>query len=280
METKVEDSMKRDGRTLDHKTLEEMRLIAAQRMSEGERPAAVAASFGLHRSWAFKCRAAVRGRGRGLKVLRSRQGTGRAARSSRWPRWGALLARLDLTAQKPLQRAYQRDPEAIERWQRELYPAIVKRAKKDGADIYFWDESGFRADSVHGKTWGVRGQTPVLQVPGQRQSIGAASAVSAKGAFWFVTYQGGLNGELFVEMLKKLCALESGAKDFISKPFDPAELLSRVHNMLEVRLLHDETRNQRNVLKAVAERLTQSVREEDAARIPADWRACYYCRRE
>lgn len=206
METKVEDSMKRDGRTLDHKTLEEMRLIAAQRMSEGERPAAVAASFGLHRSWAFKCRAAVRGRGRGLKVLRSRQGTGRAARSSRWPRWGALLARLDLTAQKPLQRAYQRDPEAIERWQRELYPAIVKRAKKDGADIYFWDESGFRADSVHGKTWGVRGQTPVLQVPGQRQSIGAASAVSAKGAFWFVTYQGGLNGELFVEMLKKLCA--------------------------------------------------------------------------
>ena len=75
--TKVEDSMKRDGRALDHKTLEEMRLIAAQRMSEGERPAAVAASFGLHRSWAFNCRAAVRGRGRGVKVLRSRQGTGR-----------------------------------------------------------------------------------------------------------------------------------------------------------------------------------------------------------
>ena len=50
----------------------------------------------------------------------------------------------------------------------------------------------------------------------------------------------------------KLRALESGAKDFISKPFDPAELLSRVHNMLEVRLLHDETRNQRNMLEALA----------------------------
>ena len=38
----------------------------------------------------------------------------------------------------------------------------------------------------------------------------------------------------------KLRALEAGAKDFVSKPFDPAEVLTRVHNMLEVRLLHLE----------------------------------------
>lgn len=55
----------------------------------------------------------------------------------------------------------------------------------------------------NGKTWGVRGQTPVVQRPGQRQSISAASAVNAKGAFWFSTYEGGLNAELFVELLKK-----------------------------------------------------------------------------
>ncbi len=36
----------------------------------------------------------------------------------------------------------------------------------------------------------------------------------------------------------KLRALQGGAKDFISKPFDLAEVLMRVHNMLEVRLLH------------------------------------------
>ena len=117
---------------------------------------------------------------------------------------GALLARLNLTAQKPLQRAYQRDPVAIERWQRETYPAIAKQAKAQGADIYFWDESGFRADAVHGKTWALRGETPVVHRPGQRQSISAASAVNAKGAFWFATYQGALNGELFVELLRRL----------------------------------------------------------------------------
>ncbi len=50
----------------------------------------------------------------------------------------------------------------------------------------------------------MRGQTPVVERPGQRQSVSAASAVNSKGAFWFATYPGGLNGELFVELLKKL----------------------------------------------------------------------------
>ena len=49
-----------------------------------------------------------------------------------------------------------------------------------------------------------RGKTPVIQRPGQRQSISAASAVNAKGGFWFATYQGALNAELFIELLKKL----------------------------------------------------------------------------
>ena len=117
---------------------------------------------------------------------------------------GELLAKLGLTPQKPLQRAYQRDPEAIEKWQREQFPAIAKQAKASGGEVYFWDESGFRADTVHGKTWGKRGQTPVVERPGQRQSISAASAVNARGAFWYRTYQGGLNAELFVTLLRKM----------------------------------------------------------------------------
>jgi adenylate cyclase len=41
----------------------------------------------------------------------------------------------------------------------------------------------------------------------------------------------------------KLRALKAGAKDFVSKPLDLAEVLARVHNMLEVRLLHQETKD-------------------------------------
>ena len=155
--------MKRDGRTLDHKTLEEMRRMAVQRVREGEQPSAVIASLGLHRTVIYKWLNAAAGRGRGLRALRSTPATGRPRTLTptqerqvfRWvngrdPRqygldfglWtrrivallierkfgvrlgvtavGALLAKLGLTPQKPLQRAYQRDPQAIERWQREI----------------------------------------------------------------------------------------------------------------------------------------------------------------
>jgi serine phosphatase RsbU (regulator of sigma subunit) len=57
----------------------------------------------------------------------------------------------------------------------------------------------------------------------------------------------------------KLRALEAGAKDFVSKPFDLAEVLMRVHNMLEVRLLHMEAKNYSKVLE-------QTVRELEASR--------------
>jgi hypothetical protein len=69
---------------------------------------------------------------------------------------GTLLARLGLTPQKPLQRACQRDPEAIDRWRRESFPALARQAETEGGEVFFWDESGFRADTVHGKTWGER----------------------------------------------------------------------------------------------------------------------------
>ena len=50
----------------------------------------------------------------------------------------------------------------------------------------------------------------------------------------------------------KLRALQGGAKDFISKPFDLDEVLMRVHNMLEVRLLHEEARNHGKMLESLA----------------------------
>ena len=229
--------MKRDGRTLDHATLETIRTMAVARVRDGERPSAVIASYGFHRCTIYGWLKAVRGRGKGLKAVAARPATGRprtltAAQERQVFRWingknprqygfdfglwtrqivrallvqrfgvrlslasiGAIRARQGLTPQTPLQRAYQRDP----------YPAIARNAKRDKAEIYFWDESGFRADAVQGTTWGAKGQTPGVSVPGQRQGISAASAVSSKGAFWFATYPGGLKGELFVTWLGQM----------------------------------------------------------------------------
>jgi transposase len=239
--------MKRDGRSFDHRTLEAIRLMAVERVRDGEAASSVIASYGFSRTTIYKWIAAAAAPGVGVRGLLSRPATGRPRTLSgrqerqvfRWingrdPRqygldfglWtravvanlierkfgvrlgvtavGELLAKLGLTPQKPLQRAYQRDPAAIERWQRDTFPAIARQAKASGGEVSFWDESGFRADTVHGKTWGVKGQPPIVERPGQRQSISAASAVNSKGAFWSCTYQGGLNAELFVDLLQRL----------------------------------------------------------------------------
>ena len=239
--------MKRDGRSFDHGTLEAIRLMAVERVREGEAPGAVIASYGFARTTIYKWLKAAARPGLGLKALRSRKASGCPRRLTprqerqvfRWvnghdPRdygletglWtravvaslieqkfgirlgrtavGALLARLGLTPQKPLQRAYQRDPVAIEHWRRDTFPDIARQAKAAGGEVYFREESGFRADAVHGRTWGVKGQTPVIERPGQRQSISAASAVTANGGFWYCTYEGGLSAELFVSLLRRM----------------------------------------------------------------------------
>ncbi|KAA1002611.1 hypothetical protein FVF58_37525 [Paraburkholderia panacisoli] len=116
---------------------------------------------------------------------------------------GTLLACLGVTPQKPLQRAYQCDPVAIERWQHETFPAIAQQASRENADVFFWDESGFRDDPVHGRTRAQLGEIPIVGA-GERQSMSAASAVDSRGAFWFDTYPGALTGELFVVLLEKL----------------------------------------------------------------------------
>jgi transposase len=115
---------------------------------------------------------------------------------------GRLLASLEITPQKPLRRAYERDPLAVERWQAQVYPELRKRAKKLGAMIFFLDEAGFQSDPPLGRTYGLKGHTPVVASSGQRQSINVISAVNAAGAFWAATYSGKLNAEAFVTFLR------------------------------------------------------------------------------
>ena len=115
---------------------------------------------------------------------------------------GRLLHQLDITPQKPLRRAYERDPVAIEAWKREKYPSLRTRAKRRNAEIFFLDEAGVRSDQVLGRTWGEKGKTPEVPTSGQRQSINAISAVNARGAFWYEVFSGRFNATRFEVFLK------------------------------------------------------------------------------
>ena len=110
---------------------------------------------------------------------------------------GKLLASLEIPPQKPLRRAYERDPVAVEQWRREDYPKLRKRAKKLGAMIFFLEEAGFQSAPPLGRTYGLKGHTPVVASSGQRQSSNGISAVHARGAFWAATYPGKLDAETF-----------------------------------------------------------------------------------
>ncbi len=114
---------------------------------------------------------------------------------------GRLLASLEITPQKPLRRAYERDPEAVAQWVKKDYPRLRRRARAVGATIFFLDEAGFSSEPALGRTYGLRGQTPVVATSGQRQKVSAMSAISARGGFWSTVYTGLLNATRFVEFL-------------------------------------------------------------------------------
>ena len=114
---------------------------------------------------------------------------------------GNLLHRLGLTPQKPLRRAYERDEEAVKEWKEKEYPKIQKESQKQGAEIFWLDEAGIRSDDPLQRTWGLKGQTPIVKTSGQRQSINAISALSNKGGFWYHVYSVRFNADKFIECL-------------------------------------------------------------------------------
>ncbi|NQU55929.1 MAG: response regulator [Rhodospirillales bacterium] len=63
------------------------------------------------------------------------------------------------------------------------------------------------------------------------------------------------------DMETRLRALESGAKDFVTKPFDRSEVLNRIYNMLEVRFLYNERLRQAEELEAKVNERTQQLQD-------------------
>ena len=118
---------------------------------------------------------------------------------------GRLLAQLGITPQKPLHRALERDEALVQKWLKSEYPKIKKMANAQGADIYFGDAAHIRSDHHAGRTWGKKGETPVVEATGARHGMSLISAITSKGRMRFmIKEKGGVNADVFIEFLKRL----------------------------------------------------------------------------
>jgi transposase len=117
---------------------------------------------------------------------------------------GRMLRRKNMSCQKPLRRAYEQNPKGVAKWKKEIFPQIIKEAKKSRASVFFSDETGVRSDNHSGTTWGKRGQTPIVSRTGKRLRLNIIGAMSRRGDFKFMVYDDKMNGKKFVEFLKRL----------------------------------------------------------------------------
>ena len=130
---------------------------------------------------------------------------------------GLYLRRWGFTPQKPIQRAYEQQPAAVRRWLDEQYPAIEQRAKAEGAQIHWADETGLRSDDVRGRSYAPMGQTPEIRVNQRREGLSIISSVTNRGKVRFKVFEGAMNAAILIDFMKRL--VQDARKDKAGKVF-------------------------------------------------------------
>ena len=127
---------------------------------------------------------------------------------------GEYLKRWGFTPQKPLKRAYEQQPAKVRQWLDEDYPVIAQRAKAEGAEIHWGDETGVRSDSQHGRSYAPKGKTPVIRLSARRHALNMISTVTNQGKVRFMLYRETLNADRLLKFLKRLIK-DAGRKVFL-----------------------------------------------------------------
>ena len=109
-----------------------------------------------------------------------------------------------LTPQRPRKRATERQGSKLRYWMKRRYPALVRRAKMEGAEIHWADETGLSNRANYGRSFAAQGQTPVIPRPAKRFSCSMISALTNRGTLRFMIYDGALNAALFLNFLRRL----------------------------------------------------------------------------
>lgn len=117
---------------------------------------------------------------------------------------GRYLRAWGFTAQRPMKRATERREPLIRAWLEREYPAITARAKAEGCEIHWADETGLSNQANDGRSFAPRGQTPVIPRAATRFAQSMVSSLTNQGKLRFMVYDGALNATIFLRFLQRL----------------------------------------------------------------------------
>ena len=122
---------------------------------------------------------------------------------------GYYLRSWGYSPQKPKKKAYEQNPKAVQKWLDEEYPAIKEKARQENAEIHWGDETGVRNNSQHGRSYALKGKTPVKKSMAKRFSVNMISSVTNQGRVEFMIYTGSMNADRFITFLQQLIKSKS-----------------------------------------------------------------------
>jgi len=114
------------------------------------------------------------------------------------------MKRWKFTCQRPTKQAYFKDNVRADRFMKEEYPAISKRAKEEKAEIYWGDETGIDNREHYQRGFAPKGQPPTILVDSKRERVNMMSAISNKGTIRFMMFDDTMNQLRLIEFMRRL----------------------------------------------------------------------------
>jgi len=145
---------------------------------------------------------------------------------------GRYLKRWGFTPQKPARRAWEQNPEQVQQWLEKEYPSIRRQAQQEKAQIYWGDEMGLRSDHAVGRSYGLKGQTPVILATGQRFGCNMISAITNQGRLNFMVFKERFTAQVFLEFLRRLLR-QSDRRVYLIVDRHPVHRSRRVKNWVK-----------------------------------------------
>ena len=188
---------------------------------------------------------------------------------------GKYLTRWGFTPQKPIKRAYEQSPAAVQAWLEGEYPAIEQRARSEGGEIHWGDETALVNTDVRARSYAPVGKTPVtMAVGGTRQKLSMIATVTNQGKTRWMIIDEAFDAEKLIEFSQALI------KDAGKKVFLVLDNL-RVHHSKLVKAWVGEHKDQIELFYLPSyspqlnpeERLNADLKQEMGKRVPVRTKA-------